>query len=421
LQNAGTDADFVVLKSRGSDGGQLWRRELDGALPGMGESYDSAWAVAVDATGTVFAAGTLNGLYTAIQFNGLDGSSSPQATSVTLTTSPNPAALGDEIELQANVTSVAGAPDGVVEFFDGASSLGTAVMWSGVAYHYATGLIAGTHSLTARYEGNEFFGAHTSAVVPQVVNPPNVVVTQTGTGVVSEPIATLPDGTEAPVTVRFDNVAAAGSTTVTTSIAGPPPPDGFKLQGGQQPIYYDVNTTASFTGTATICLTWQEGQIANENNARLFHYTNGRWADITTSLDTQNNVICGQTTSFSPFVIAEPRIFGFYQPVDNLPTINRTKGGNAVPVKFSLGAAEGLDIFATNYPVSVKINCTGTVVLDDVEQTVTAGASSFSYDATTGVYTYVWKTDKTWAGTCRQLQLRLKDGAMKYANFQLMK
>ena len=54
----------------------------------------------------------------------------------------------------------------------------------------------------------------------------------------------------------------------------------------------------------------------------------------------------------------------------------------------------------------------------DIEQTVTASNSSLSYNATTQQYTYVWKTDKAWAGTCRQLIVRLVDGTEHRANFK---
>ena len=37
---------------------------------------------------------------------------------------------------------------------------------------------------------------------------------------------------------------------------------------------------------------------------------------------------------------------GFYQPVDNLPTLNKTKPGKTIPIRFSLGGDKGLDIFA---------------------------------------------------------------------------
>jgi hypothetical protein len=107
---------------------------------------------------------------------------------------------------------------------------------------------------------------------------------------------------------------------------------------------------------------------------------------------------------------------GFFQPVDSPPTINVTKAGAAVPVKFSLGSSYGLAILAVNSPTSGAIACGGGT-LDDIEQTVTAGNSSLSYDPTTGQYIYVWKTDKTWSGTCRQFTLTLTDNTVHKAYF----
>jgi hypothetical protein len=109
---------------------------------------------------------------------------------------------------------------------------------------------------------------------------------------------------------------------------------------------------------------------------------------------------------------------GFFQPVDNLPTLNSVKAGQAIPIKFSLGGDQGLDIFFSGYPLSRQIACNSGAPLDDIEQTVTAGGSSLSYDATADRYTYVWKTNKTWAGTCRQLVVTLKDGSIHTANFK---
>src|SRR5205814_1333048 len=85
---------------------------------------------------------------------------------------------------------------------------------------------------------------------------------------------------------------------------------------------------------------------------------------------------------------------GFFQPIDNLPTLNSIKAGSAVPVKFSLGGNQGLNIFAAGYPKSQTVACASGAPTDDVEQTVTAGASSLQYDAATGLYSYTWKTEK---------------------------
>jgi hypothetical protein len=112
---------------------------------------------------------------------------------------------------------------------------------------------------------------------------------------------------------------------------------------------------------------------------------------------------------------------GFFRPVDNLPTVNVVKAGQGVPVKFSLSGDRGLNILATNSPSSSKIDCSSSDPLDVVEQTVTAGGSSLSYDPVSDAYTYVWKTDKAWAGTCRELTVKLSDGTEHKARFKLTK
>jgi hypothetical protein len=59
--------------------------------------------------------------------------------------------------------------------------------------------------------------------------------------------------------------------------------------------------------------------------------------------------------------------------------------------------------------------------IDSVESTVTAGGSSLTYDPTRDQYTYVWKTEKAWAGQCRWLEVRLRDGSTHVANFRFLK
>ena len=108
---------------------------------------------------------------------------------------------------------------------------------------------------------------------------------------------------------------------------------------------------------------------------------------------------------------------GFFAPVGNPPTLNVTNAGAAVPVKFGLDGDHGLDILEAGYPKSQVIACDSSVPLDVVEETVTAGSSSLSYGATLERYTYVWKTSKTWAGTCRQLVVKLTDGTSHHATF----
>ena len=109
---------------------------------------------------------------------------------------------------------------------------------------------------------------------------------------------------------------------------------------------------------------------------------------------------------------------GFSSPVDNAPTLNTVKGGAGVPVKFSLGADKGLDIFADGAPYSEKSSCDGGAGYDEIEQTSSAGLSGLQYDPASKTYTYVWNTQKGWAGTCRTLHVKLIDGTDHTARFK---
>ena len=112
---------------------------------------------------------------------------------------------------------------------------------------------------------------------------------------------------------------------------------------------------------------------------------------------------------------------GFFQPVDNLPIFNTVKAGQSIPIKFSLNGDQGLNIFAAGYPKSEMIACDVISPTDGVEEIATAGSSSLSYDPLTDTYTYVWKTEKMWAGACRQLIVKLDDGTFHRANFNFTK
>lgn len=109
---------------------------------------------------------------------------------------------------------------------------------------------------------------------------------------------------------------------------------------------------------------------------------------------------------------------GFLAPVDNLPTVNVIKAGQSVPIKFGLGGYRGMDIFAAGSPASGKVPCTGGQ-LDPVEEVDTPGASGLTYDAGSDTYHYVWKTQRSWAGTCRTLVVTLADGSSHHAQFRL--
>lgn len=135
------------------------------------------------------------------------------------------------------------------------------------------------------------------------------------------------------------------------------------------------------------------------------------------AVDNADNV--GNTASVTYTVIYA--FAGFFQPIDMGDVLNRVKAGSAIPVKFSLGGNQGLNILQAGSPSSGVIPCDLSDPVDEIESTVNAGGSSLTYDATANQYVYVWKTDKAWAGTCRQLVVVLNDGTAHTANFQLTK
>jgi hypothetical protein len=108
---------------------------------------------------------------------------------------------------------------------------------------------------------------------------------------------------------------------------------------------------------------------------------------------------------------------GFFSPVDNLPMVNEASAGNGVPVKFSLSGFWGVNIFAPGFPASLPMTC-GSGTTDPIEETAAPGESTLSHDAATDRYKYIWKTERSWRNTCRQLVVRLRDGSELRANFR---
>ncbi|WJW69037.1 PA14 domain-containing protein [Candidatus Chlorohelix allophototropha] len=118
------------------------------------------------------------------------------ATTTTLTATPNPSNVGQEVQLTAIVASSGGMPTGSVEFRDGATLLGTVNLNAGTTTLKLTTMTAGDHVLTADYSGDTNFSANDSNTVTQKVNPlvPNALVfsTQPGGAVAGKSFTTQP-------------------------------------------------------------------------------------------------------------------------------------------------------------------------------------------------------------------------------------
>jgi hypothetical protein len=111
---------------------------------------------------------------------------------------------------------------------------------------------------------------------------------------------------------------------------------------------------------------------------------------------------------------------GFLFPVQNAPVLNKAFAGLPVLLRFSLTGNRGLGIIAAGYPQSKGITCPAGATVVGTPETTTY-QPGLLYIKLIDQYIYVLKTDKTWAGTCRSVTMKLTDGTEHVANFKFFK
>ncbi|MBK9710387.1 MAG: PqqD family protein [Kouleothrix sp.] len=222
----------------------------------------------------------------------------------------------------------------------------------------------------------------------------------TTTTTTAEPPTTTTTTTAEPPTTTTTTTAEPPTTTTTTTAE---PPTTTTTTTAEPPTTTTTTTTEPPTTTTTT--TTQPPTTTTTTTLPPTTTT------TTTTLPPTTTTTTTTTTLPPTFPFA-----GFFQPVDNLPVVNQVKAGQSIPVKFSLGGNRGLNIIASGYPASQQIVLSSNAPIDAIEQTSTAN-QGLTYDAASGQYTYVWKTQKSWAGTSRRFTLRLTDGTDHIALF----
>ena len=299
---------------------------------------------------------------------------------------------------------------------------------------------AGTHTFTVNatdVAGNLATVAHTYEVLAGNLPPTTVAA---GGQVTTDP-GQLGATIDIPVQTQIAIPATSAGGTVEVVSAGVTTPAlvGYEFLGQQ----VHISVTATGTSSDPLVFTFTvEGALGDPAALQVTRTENGSSATLpictgtpgTASPDpcmstpvrvgpgaTDDIQVTVYTTHASDWNFGQHRPYaftGFFSPVNNRPTLNTAKAGSAIPVKFSLAGNQGLAIFARANPTSQKVACDSAAPLDAIEQTVTANASSLIYDQASGQYSYVWKTQSGWAGSCRQLVLVLNDGRSHTAEFQ---
>lgn len=94
----------------------------------------------------------------------------PDVTTLSLTSSANPASYGSDVTFTLMAQGDHAIPSGQIQFLDGASLIATATLNpAGTASIAESSLKLGTHPITARYTATQNFGAAASAVLNQVI------------------------------------------------------------------------------------------------------------------------------------------------------------------------------------------------------------------------------------------------------------
>jgi CSLREA domain-containing protein len=153
-------------------------------------------------------------------------------------------------------------------------------------------------------------------------DPGAVEYDPTDIGVIHQPLDST--GQPGPVRLTFDDIVLAGFTTLLMPATGSPPPAGY--QHGNPARYYDLTTTAQFSGQITICVDYTGITYADESSLRFFHHLASGWSDETTTLDTSTNTICGKSNGLSEFAVFE-RLTDSTPPTIT-PTVTGTLGAN---------------------------------------------------------------------------------------------
>ena len=250
-------------------GTALSSAQLDASGTGVGGASLPGTFTYNPASGTVLAPGStrLNASFAptdTVDYTGATASVTQvvnaNATTASVTSSANPSAYGQAITLIASVTSASttSAPTGVVNFLDGSTLLGSGTLVNSAASLPVT-LNAGSHSITAVYQGVTSFTGSTSSPYVQVVSQAAAILTwpQPASIVYGTPLSsTQLDATLTPPS----GVSEPGTFTYT-------PAAGTVIGAGTQvlSVTFTPNDTSDFksvTGSTTLVVTKATPTIA---------------------------------------------------------------------------------------------------------------------------------------------------------------
>ncbi|CAN5762559.1 hypothetical protein BH24GEM1_BH24GEM1_12800 [soil metagenome] len=319
-------------------------------------------------------------------------------TSTAISSNANPSVFSQTVTFTVTVTPTAPAsatPVGNVTLKNGTCAAGaslggpTALNGGGVASFNVSSLAVGTHTITACYLGNANFEPSEDDV-SQVVNKAGTstaVSSSANPSILAQPVTF--DVTVSPVApavaIPVGNVTLKDGTCATGATI-----DGTTALDGSGQVSFSVSTLSAGTHTVTACY------AGNDSFKSSYGFL---------SQQVQYN------------------FDGLFAPVDRPNTLNVSKAGQGIPLKWRLTnyfGAPVLDFAPAAFGVAVSgLQCTVSATLDQVEEY--AGNSGLQ-NLGDGYYQFNWKTPASYANSCKAIGLNLGEGSprgpLAYFNFK---
>ncbi len=119
-----------------------------------------------------------------------------------------------------------------------------------------------------------------------------------------------------------------------------------------------------------------------------------------------SNSVTDGSPSFNLPVTCTAQFGGFQPPIAAPPVLNEANAGSTVPTKFTLSEQGGAPDIAAVF-ASQQVDCGTRAPTGPIVPALTPGSRVLQSEG--NQYSFNWKTDSAWAGTCRQLIIRLQD------------
>ncbi len=228
-------------------------------------------------------------------------------TGTAISTSLNPAVLGQAVSFQATVTAAApgsGKPSGTVTFYDGATAVDTETLVNGSATFTTSALSLGGHAISAQYGSDSNFTSSTSATINETIKQGSATTT-VGSSV---------------------NPSVFGQTvTFTASVSATPPAAGTPAG---QVIFFDGNTPIDTETLVNGAASYTTSGLAIGSHSITAHYggdSNFTGSTSTAFIDTVNQA----STAASAAPSVNPTVHG--QSLSFTATVATVSPGSGTP------------------------------------------------------------------------------------------